>query len=78
MTESTWEPETSLPPVLVADYEAGFLQEVQRATFATGGQTIHTLSTTSTKGMSEKLRAKRPKIDLSDNICASSGSVNNN
>ena len=42
LTESMWEPETSLPQDFVADYEVGFLQEVQSETFTTGGQTIHT------------------------------------
>ena len=73
LTESTWEPETSLPQELVADYEAGFLQEVQRETFTTGGQTIRTLSTAPTKDVCKESRAKRPKIDSPDTLCDSSG-----
>ena len=40
IADSTWEPESSLPPSLVADYEAGILREIQKETFTTGGQTV--------------------------------------
>ena len=73
LTKNTWEPETSLPQELVADYEAGFLQEVQRETFTTGGQTIRTLSTAPTKEVCKESRAKCPKIDSPDTLCDSSG-----
>ena len=73
MTESTWEPETSLPQDLVADYEAGLFQEVQRESFTTGGQTIHTLSTAPVKDICQESRAKCPKIDSPDILCDSSG-----
>lgn len=69
-TDSTWEPESSLPPMLVADYEAGILQEIQHETFVTGGQTLHTLSTNPAK---QEQEAKRVKKDSSQNITISSG-----
>ena len=68
LTKNTWEPETSLPQELVADYEAGFLQEVQRETFTTGGRTIRTLSTAPTKEVCKESRAKCPKIDSPDTL----------
>ena len=30
IADSTWEPESTLPPSVVADYEAGIVQEIQK------------------------------------------------
>ena len=35
--ESTWEPKSSLPPFLVADYENGVSQQIQENTTTTAG-----------------------------------------
>lgn len=73
-TESTWEPVSSLPPQLVANYEAGILYEVQRESFTTGGQTVHTLTTTPTKELDVlEPVTKHARIDLSHNNCEPTG-----
>lgn len=72
-TESTWEPESSLPKVLVANYEAGVVSEVQRETFVTGGQTVHTLTTTKTTGSETESNSKRPRMDQSETVSDPSG-----
>ena len=59
IAESTWEPESNLPPSLVAEFEAGILREVQKVTFSTGGQSVHTLSTGATQP-----NVKHPRIQL--------------
>ena len=63
MAESTWEPGSSLPSTLVADYEAGSLQEIQRETTSTGRQTIHTLTTSRMKGADGEPNPKCPKVE---------------
>ena len=61
ITDSTWEPESNLPSTLVAEYEAGIVREVQKQTFTTGGQTVHTLSASATQPS-----VKRPRTDVSE------------
>ena len=68
IADSTWEPESSLPPSLVSEYEAGILREIQKETFTTGGQTVHTLSTSTTES-----NVKRPRTDLSEHNSTLSG-----
>ena len=68
IADSTWEPESSLPPSLVADYEAGILREIQKETLTTGGQTVHTLSASVIEPS-----VKCPRTDLSDHTSSLSG-----
>ena len=58
ITDSTWEPESTLPPSLVADYEAGIVREIQKESFTTGGQTVHTLSASATEPNVKRLRTE--------------------
>ena len=58
-----------LPQYLVADYEAGVFQEIQRESFTTARQTIHTLSTVPAKDICQESIAKRQKIDSPDILC---------
>ena len=55
-TDSTREPESTLPPSLVADYEAGIVREIQKESFTTGGRTVHTLSASATEPNMKRLR----------------------
>ena len=75
--ESTWEPKSSLPPFLVADYENGVSQQIQEYTTTTAGQTIHTLSTVrKTSCDTEKPpNSKRSRIQYPDITSDSSGYV---
>ena len=41
---STWEPVSSLPSVLVAEFEKGVQRQLVDHTFSSGGETVHTLS----------------------------------
>ena len=75
VTESTWEPRDNLPCALVAEYEAGVTQDIQRNSFATGGQTVHTLSTTRIQSSAAESTSKRLKIDSTDNVSNPSGYV---
>jgi len=59
--------------MLVANYEDGILHEIQRESFSTGGQTIHTLSTTKAKDNNTESTAKRARKDLSEDLSVSSG-----
>ena len=49
VVESTWEPASSLPANLVADFERGIEHELCTHSSTSGVQTIHTLSTVSSK-----------------------------
>ena len=66
--DCTWEPESNLPQSLVAEYEAGILREIQKDTFTTGGQTVHTLSASATEQ-----NVKRPRTNLSEYTSSLSG-----
>ena len=59
IADSTWEPESTIPPSLVREYEAGILREIHKQTFTTGGQTVHTLSASA-----REPNVKRPRTDL--------------
>ena len=74
-TESTWEPESSLPNALVAKYEAGVVSEVQRESFVTGGQTVHTLTTTESTGSEtgSEPNSKPSRMDQSQTVSNPSG-----
>ena len=74
MTESTWEPETSLPHTLVKGYEAGITQDTQKDTLTSGRQIVHTLSTTRVQKNVET-NPKRVKTDPAENISDPSGCV---
>lgn len=56
ITDSRREPESTLPPSSVADYEAGIVREIQKESFTTGGQTVHTLSASATEPNVMRLR----------------------
>ena len=43
-THSSWQPESSLSPKIVEEYEKGVQQEISIDSFVSGGQTISTLS----------------------------------
>ena len=45
VTETSWEVASSLPDVLIEDYERGIQHDLQQQSYTSGGQTIHTLST---------------------------------
>ena len=74
MTESTWEPEASLPQTLVMEYEAGITQDIQMDTLTSGGQTVHTLSTTRVQKSVESI-PKRVKTDPAENTSDPSGYI---
>ena len=70
--ESTWEPQSSLPPALIIDYENGIKNEIHSEVVTAGGHTIHTLSTTSSS--TENIPSpKRVRVELSDVTVDSSG-----
>ena len=72
VTDSTWETAESLPTTLVQEYESGIVRDIQKESFTTGGQTVHTLSTVPvTRG--EESTTKRLKIDLAEHDSLSSG-----
>ena len=73
ITESTWEPGESLPVSLVAEYEAGVTQDIQRDALTIGGQTVHTLSSTHIENAVTESIPKRCKIDLTDNVSNTAG-----
>lgn len=70
VAESTWEPQDNLPDSLVTEYEAGIFREIQRETFTSGGQTVHTLSANSVEPC-----AKRRRTDTDEYTSTHSGSV---
>ena len=71
-TTATWEPESSLPSQLIADYEAGVLREVHDITHMSCGQTVHTLAS---KAVVDVPLPKRPRVVDSQHISAPSGYV---
>ena len=68
MADTTWELDSILPPSLVANYEAGIQHEIQKTSFSTGGQTVHTFSTNPVEPS-----VKRRKTDSSEHHLSSSG-----
>ena len=62
-SKCTWEPESSLPPGLIAEYNEGVERELIESVYSSGGRTLHTLS-------SQPLLhpAKRPCVDVPDII----------
>lgn len=58
--DTTWEPASTLPSKLVAEFESGIQQEVVDNKFSSGGETIHTLSSRVVTPP-----AKRLKVDTS-------------
>ena len=42
--ESTWEPSSTLPPSLVADFERGVKHDICKQSSTSAGQTMHTIS----------------------------------
>lgn len=62
-----------MPCGLVAEYEAGVIQDLQRDSITTGGQTVHTLSTTR---IDRSAAESTPKIDLTDNDSKPGGYTN--
>ena len=75
ITESTWEPEASLPQTLVKEHEAGITQDIQKDTLTSGGQTVHTLSTTRVQFKNVESIPKRVKTDPAENISDPSGYI---
>ena len=61
VTESSWEVASSLPDVLIEDYERGIQHDLHQQSYTSGGQTVHTLSTVR-KVDETSLEAKRPCV----------------
>ena len=59
---STWEPVSSLPSELIAEYEDGVVRELVDDTFSSGGETLHSLSSIQSS-RSRTPSAKRPRLD---------------
>ena len=55
----TWEPESSLPPAVVEEFECGIQAEVVQHTENSCGQNITTLGVSKSQGDG----SKRPRID---------------
>ena len=66
-TNSSWLPETSLPINIVQEYERGVHQEISVDLFASGGQTISTLSRCdpAKNGDLRNDKTKRQRLDKS-------------
>lgn len=43
VSKCEWEPESSLPPELVAEYNEGVEQELVDEVYSSGGRTLHTI-----------------------------------
>ena len=67
-TQSSWQPESSLPANIVEEYEKGVHQEISVKSFVSGGQSISMLSHTSdtTKRLQGKLRSDETKRQCLD------------
>ena len=63
-TESSWQPASLLPSKIIDEYENGYCQEIGVDSFASGGQTVSTLSRTAVQSKADSdsiSAAKRPK-----------------
>lgn len=59
-SDSTWEVSSSLPKQLVDEFENGVHRDLIDETFTSGGETVHTLSSTPVSRQS----VKRLKLDI--------------
>lgn len=66
LTESSWEPESSLPKELVQDFEQGIQHDIHEDVFASGGQYLHTISTK---------RCESPEKPLQKKICLETSTI---
>lgn len=71
-TTATWEPESSLPRILIDEYEAGVVREVHDITHTSCGQTVHTLASTTAD---DEPTPKRPRVVDSQLVSAPTGYV---
>ena len=62
VTESSWEVASSLPDVLIEDYERGIQHDLRQQSYTSGGQTVHTLSTVRKEDETLLPEAKRPCV----------------
>ena len=62
VTESSWEVASSLPDVLIEDYERGIQHDLHQQSYTSGGQTVHTLSTVPKVDETSPPEAKRPCV----------------
>ena len=63
VTESSWEVASSLPDVLIEDYERGIQHDLHQQSYTSGGQTVHTLSTVRKVDETSPPEAKRRVVD---------------
>jgi hypothetical protein len=72
----TWEPESSLPPGLVAEYNEGVERELVESVYSSGGRTLHTLSSQPLLNQAKRPRVDEPVIDYSESILSTSDHTN--
>jgi hypothetical protein len=65
VTTATWEPDSSLPHHLIAEYEAGIIREVNDISHSGCGQTVHTLVSKTTGDIPPPKRPRQESSQLS-------------
>ena len=63
-----WEPESSLPPGLVAEYNEGVERELVESVYSSGGRTLHTLSSQPVLNQAKRRRVDEPVTDYSERL----------
>ena len=66
-TESSWQPASPLPSKISDEDENGYCQDIEVDSFASGGQTVSTLSKTAVRSKADSdsnSAAKRPKCQV--------------
>ena len=74
VTESTWESATSLPENIVQEFEAGIQRDIQEKPFSSGGQTIHTITSTKPNSVQDCVPSSSKKTCIDPTAIESSNS----
>lgn len=75
ITESSWEPASSLPSDIIEEYESGIQRDVQEKSYTSGGQTIYTLLSARESNSAAQPHTKKPRLDKSTIESSNSGWV---
>lgn len=58
-----WEPESSIPPGLIAEYDKGVQRELVEEVFSSGGRTLHTIVSQPLSHSNKKRRFDSSALD---------------
>ena len=65
VTTATWEPESSLPNHLIAEYDAGTAREMYDISYSGCGQIVHTLASQTVEDIPPPKRPRQENSQLS-------------